>query len=948
MTNHLNRGNAIFLDAQTCVEWKFPNRTMAEAEASEVGGFKVRTSDEYPDWVRIRRSLPDAPQSVVGFRLFLKLTSNKDRMSIKVGAVTGTGSSGIREVFSIKPFRANLRAGTWYEIKGALIVVKSLVNRQLSVVVDLPRGAEVELVGVSTEEFPFKDARAAENDVQESDEVLGVGDQPFGVVEVVDIADALAAPPVFAHDMHLTGDRVIGWAMTKASGLVASTGHPGQGGIALMVDGPAQLDQIVVDGIAIEAALEGPFATSQLLMLHAKEGTRQILARLQREGGNTLKAPAKARFPRDRQNNVVLLWAPISTAGLTVQLEQVAHILKENKFDFQISYHMKPRVDHPLVKHWVDPRDIDSPKLVIYFERFVEFDRGFDAAFKVFYLNLDWLSNKTLAAARTHANLVLCPTPYLLDELSEEFRNSKVVYLPWPAQIAPKEMSSEATAGTNQPIRVLYVGNDYDEISRKHPFAVVEAVGKLQRDDLIVDLKFRTALPEEVRARLAANPCVGEIVDWSADYDVVEQMYDRADVNLIPNACEGNGLSILESWASGTVPAVLDGHPMKDVTSDDNSFRLACVQTGDQERAPYYKTSPEQIFDFLQNLTREALNERIEGVQAMRSVLQEREDDLKRCITSCVMMSGLRTRGLRDRIENVHLPSGPYKSMKPRGGDRVRDLMFKDEGQAKFVRKPRLIDVLLTTSRRPWCLSRALQQLTEAMRASPYEHRLFVAVDQIEASTTALLQQYSYAIEQVLWTNSQMGLPYTWNALNELQQATVRRSELRPDYICYIQDDCELNDPATYFETMGSVAHAAMPGYLGFVSGFYTEVHPGFADFDWKGHRMIATDSIDGKNFMGTPEVISSIGPLTWQFSDGMRRGNPGPVRGSHFDLWQWKESTNSLLQQKRISLLLPDLCRHSAQSAAQSTWNNDTTDSSTAKRIAADRVYKTRSYEDR
>jgi hypothetical protein len=195
----------------------------------------------------------------------------------------------------------------------------------------------------------------------------------------------------------------------------------------------------------------------------------------------------------------------------------------------------------------------------------------------------------------------------------------------------------------------------------------------------------------------------------------------------------------------------------------------------------------------------------------------------------------------------------------------------------------------------------------------------------------------------VLWTKNQQGLPYVWNSLNNLLRNTINRTELSPDYVCYIQDDCYISDPLIYFDAMVGVAADAMAGYLGFVSGYYTEVHPGFADFDWRGHRVIASDSIDGKNFMASPEVLNSTGGLTWWFNDGTRRGNPGPVRGSHFDLWQWKEAPNSLMQQSRISLVLPDLCQHIAGRAEESTWNNDTTDDAVKRRIEARKIYETR-----
>jgi hypothetical protein len=518
------------------------------------------------------------------------------------------------------------------------------------------------------------------------------------------------------------------------------------------------------------------------------------------------------------------------------------------------------------------------------------------------------------------------------------------MHLPWPARFRP--FKSEARLDPAAPIRVLYVGNDYDEESRKHPFEVVEAISRLQRTDLVLDLKFRKPLPTEVRDALSRNPRVGSIIDRSTEHSVVEDMYRKADVNLIPNACEGNGLSILEAWASGTVPAVLDGHPMKDVTSAENSYRIPCEQDGMQEYAPFYRTTADSILAFLEGLDHSDVLQKKQVVRDMADELANREKELAKALTSLAMLAGLRSQGIRQRLEKSHLPSAAYKNMPPRGGERVKHLLFSDEGQHRYLRKPKLVDVLLTTSRRPWCLRESLQQLLKAIRMSPFQHRLFVAIDNLDPGTLAIISQYSSEIDQVLWTKNQQGLPYTWNSLNALLRNTISRTEVRPDQVCYIQDDCFIREPETYFSKMVGIAYEAMPGYLGFVSGFYTEVHPGFADFEWQGNRVIASDSIDGKNFMAPPEVLESTGPLTWWFSDGMRRGNPGPIRGSHFDLWQWKESPNSLTSQNRISLILPDLCRHTATSPEDSTWNNNTTDEAVKQRLEEHKFYQTRSYE--
>lgn len=656
-----------------------------------------------------------------------------------------------------------------------------------------------------------------------------------------------------------------------------------------------------------------------------------------REPDRARAKPVRARRARDKQADSVLIWCPLSVSGLTTQLFQVTGILKAHDVPYQISYHAAPTIEHPEREHWIDPADIDQPKLVLFFERFEDFGRGFESAFKVFYVNLDWLRDSLVPLVRTHADLVLAPTPYRLDDLRGMFSNQTVLHLPWPPAFLPDAPPERPARAGDDPIRVLYVGNDYDEISRKSPFAVVDAVLACTRSDLRVDLKFRTRLPEDVRARLEAAPVVGEIIDRATPPSVIEALHRAADISLIPNECEGNGLSIIEAWALGVVPAVLDGHPMKDVTSEDTAFLIPCDEVGEREKTKLYKTDAARLLAFLDGLTRDGIDRRRAAVAAMVPELHDRAAALER-----VVMASVRASGIRGRAE-IRTLKAAHEVDAGTGQPAIVDLMFADQSHRALTRPTAHIDVMMSTSRRPEHFARSLEALVRAMERSPFAHRLFVSVDGIDPDTRDILEAHRDRIDQVLETGERMGLPYMWNGLNAMVRSTIARSERRPDHVCYIQDDCLIADPDSYFATMAAAADETAPGTLGFVSGYHTEVHPGFAETTFRGQRLIFSDSVDGKNFMGRPRLLSSIGPLTWWFSDGMRRGNPGPVRGSHFDLWQWRESPNSLTKQRRVSLILPDLTRHTAMAEDESTWSNATTPEQVRQRIEEGRVYQSR-----
>ncbi|MDH2328708.1 glycosyltransferase [Cereibacter sp. SYSU M97828] len=646
-----------------------------------------------------------------------------------------------------------------------------------------------------------------------------------------------------------------------------------------------------------------------------------------------------SKFPRRKQEDSVLLWCPIAVCGLTTQLEQVTAILKAEKVKYHISYHVAPKIEHPELEHWIEPRDIDSPKMVLYFERFVAFDRGFEGSFKVFYVNLDWLSDTFLGLARTNADVILAPVSYRKELLEETFPSQKVIYLPWPSAIEPQVEGIKSTSVDHHAgkINVLYIGNDYSLNSRKSPEAVVEAITSYAGDNLIFDLKFRSTLPPEVKDKLVSCKSVRTIIDYPVESEVIAELHSLADVSIIPNECEGNGLSILEAWAFEVLPAVLDGHPMRDVADEMSALFIGCEQYGWKEKTPVYRTSSADILALFERLDHKTLSEMRPGLIARKNELKARKIVMRNVLRGLVHASGIRNKSQRLRIEAAH--EVDQKS----GSAGAYQLMFGSQQHRDLLPQAKSVDVIMTTSRRPDHLARSLPALVQAIERSPYKHRLFLAVDGLDEDTATIMREYKDALDVVLFTKDRSGLPFTWNSIRDLHDNYVSRHESPADYLCYIQDDCLILEPDRYFSTMVDTAERASPSILGLVSGFHTEVHPGFAVGTLDDRTIIYSDSIDGKNFMGRPRTFKSITPLTWWFSDGMRRGNPGPVRGSHFDLWLWKESPNSLSVQKRINIILPDLTTHIANDAHSSTWNNDTSDANVQSRINEGRVYATR-----
>lgn len=616
----------------------------------------------------------------------------------------------------------------------------------------------------------------------------------------------------------------------------------------------------------------------------------------------------------------VLLYCPVAPAGLTVQGAQLVDIFERHGISFQLTYHVAPKLpDHPLARHWV-PREQTSPaRMILFMERADPKLPYFHDAFKVMYVNLDWLKPLDFAWGRQYMDVVLHPVDYRLDFVRESFRNARVHLLKWPAMCAVEPLPEEPPAsGNDDYIDVLYVGNDADAKSRKHPFELIEAILACRNPRVRFWLKFRSPLPVHLDLRLRHASNVAYLKAGFLSDEEMEALYRQVDVNVIPNASEGNGLSILEAAAKGVVPAVLDGYPMKTVVDDTSGFLIPCREIGPKRECVEYQTTSEELGTFFENLSDEEVRARGPGLRRLQEDLVERRDRMERTVL-----------GL---LHSQKLPAAA-----PPAGEQVK------RSREALLKPVDLIDVYMTTCRRPDFLRETLPVLIDACAQSPYEHRITVMADHLDADTWDVLDAFKGRVN-VVASSAKLGLPFMYNQLHDYHRNLCMRTERRPDYVCYIQDDCLIQDPASFFSTLVE-CREYFDAYeaVGYVSGYYTEVHPGFEKAALNSTTVVRSDSIDGKQFLAPRRLFERIGKLSWYFDDGMPRGNPGPVRGSHFDLWQWKEAPNATSKLGLTNLIIPGLCSHLAARETESTWFNATTAERVAERVAEGRVYDTR-----
>ena len=640
---------------------------------------------------------------------------------------------------------------------------------------------------------------------------------------------------------------------------------------------------------------------------------------LVKQGEYATQDPASTTLPLAEVD--VLLYCPVAPAGLTIQATQITRIFDKHGISYQLTYYVPPEwPDHPLAEHWVPRARIARPRLMIFMERVDTSLPFFHDTPRVMYTNLDWLKEKDFPWARQYMQVVLHPVDYRLDFIRESFVNARTHLVKWPPVSCIESVNDREMQHSNDDavINVLYVGNDYDEDSRKHPREVVGAVLSCCNPRLRFSLKFRSALPARIERRLRACDKVEYLSTEILSDEAIEDLYRNADINLIPNASEGNGLSIIEAAAKGVVPAVLDGYPMKTVVDETCGYLLACEELGQKREGTEYRVTEKSLQEFLNGITLEGLKIRRRGLGELQTDLRERTRNLESTLVGLANSQ---------RLPAATPPTAATVA----------------EARRRYWKDPKLVDVYLSTYRRADNLAETLPRLMQACAASPYEHRVTILVDALDNDTYAILKDYVGQID-IVATTAQRGLPFLFNMLHDHQHNQALRTERHPDFINYIQDDCLIQAPEIFFETLVN-CYLCFNAYepIGYVSGYYTRVHPGFEKTRFQNLTAILSDSIDGKHFLAPTHVFDRVGKLTWYFEDGMRRGNPGPLRGSHFDLWQWDESPNATSKQGLVNVVLPGLCTHTADHPDQSTWANDTTDEYIETRIGQGRVYQTR-----
>lgn len=330
----------------------------------------------------------------------------------------------------------------------------------------------------------------------------------------------------------------------------------------------------------------------------------------------------------------ILIFGPLSPSGLTTQVNQIIEQCNFHNLTFRIHYYTKHLFPHPAKKYWVNKGEIGKPKLIIMLERFPSYmTKHCLTTPTIYYLNLDWFSNESLTNARLFADGLIFPVDFKFDHLKNKFfDNLACKQLKWPSVI-PIEKEKSPVEGDDT-INVLYVGNDYSAKSRKSPKEVVDAILKNKNAKLRFFLKFRSKVPKEIKQKLIDCPQVVYLKDHYTSVKEVESLYSKAHINLIPNESEGNGLSIIESYAKGVIPAVLNGRPMTDNVCQNSGYLIGATINKVKGCGFNYKTTTESILNLFDQIDHTDINKKLEVVKkSIIPKLESRSNDFNSFFT---------------------------------------------------------------------------------------------------------------------------------------------------------------------------------------------------------------------------------------------------------------------------------------------------------------------------
>lgn len=175
---------------------------------------------------------------------------------------------------------------------------------------------------------------------------------------------------------------------------------------------------------------------------------------------------------------------------------------------------------------------------------------------------------RAIELARRDATLVICPSRATFDDcLANGFDLSRLRLVPWGIAVEPAGPSAVAGARARFGISGRYVLWTGTIEPRKNLRVLLEAMARLDRDDLTLVLVGPDGWNESLETRLARLGDRVQAVGF-VDPDSLRALYAGAEVFCYPSTEEGFGLPVLEAMAQGTPVVTSSGTATAEVAGE--------------------------------------------------------------------------------------------------------------------------------------------------------------------------------------------------------------------------------------------------------------------------------------------------------------------------------------------------------------------------------------------
>jgi len=591
-------------------------------------------------------------------------------------------------------------------------------------------------------------------------------------------------------------------------------------------------------------------------------------------------------------NKENLILCPIGYGGLTNQLNVIVKYFTSNNIKFNITWHAKPQIDSELNPFFIDYKNAQliKYKTVFYFERFPIF---WKEACNIFYINIDQLSKTDLHYSRIYADYILYPIDYRSDLFSKIYKNKYFINLKWYYENNKSDLDKIGLS--DEKIRILYIGKNTHISDRKNLDKVISAVSKIKDSKYSFTIKLINDLDVFNYLKIKFNKNVEVITSYLSD-DEIKNLYMNADICLLPNSSEGNGLTILESLQFECVPIVINGEPMKTILKKDIAYFINYESKKRKKYAFHYDIHFSEIVKTIKSIDKSEVSKKIQNIKKINfSKLQkEFEHTLEDLIIHC-------TKNKKFEIKDI--------------------LTTRKSNFFKF-KNVRNIYLVMSTYKRFEFFKKTFEQLFSLIRRSNDNFYIDIYIDPDDKTKKLYFDYLSNLNVSMTYNHQKLGLPLLMNMIKTKIKNLELKSHVSFDYVCYFQDDLIINKECLFDNFINIYENHINQNKVLFLTGFGNEIHPGFAHTKINKEKVILSRSIDGKNFFTSKKKFLQINNQPYYDNKLRKYGNPGPARGSSFDLWLWRDSAYS---KNFFNIILPEYLNvfESSKKPDNSTWNN-------------------------